>query len=87
MTVTDIRNLVMKKFRIGQKVTLQINDAERYGGDRITVNIMAFYPESVLTERNDIKESFRYFDFLKATIGIEEVVLEKKMDGHHKIAS
>jgi hypothetical protein len=84
MTIADLRRIVTKKFHIGQKVTLSIKDVEKYGGDKITVRILDFNPECVLTERKGIKESFRYWDFLKATLGItEEKTINERNAGRH----
>ncbi len=84
MKHAEIREIVKSKFHIGQKVTLKLNDAERYGGDKIVVKIIGFYPDNVLVERKGFKESFRYFEFLNGTIGIKEEILINEAEGWHK---
>lgn len=84
MKIADIRKYIKSKYRLGQQVTLKINDCERYGGDKITVTIVGFYPESILTERKGFKESFRYWDFLKMTTKIKDEKVKNEKTGHHK---
>ncbi|MDF2844761.1 MAG: hypothetical protein K0R00_3187 [Herbinix sp.] len=83
MTIEQIKHIVRSKFKIGQKVTLTLNVTEKNEGDKIKVKILRFYPNFVLTEKNGTKESFRYWDFLKATDGINPVVVVKPRAGHH----
>ncbi len=84
MKISDLRRSVKNKFAIGQKVTLQMNDPERYGGDEITVKILAFYPDFILAETKEYKICFRYHEFLSATVGIEEIFLKCEAIGWHR---
>jgi hypothetical protein len=72
MTVEDLRNLVKKKYRIGQKITFMINENDRHGGKKVTATIIDFYPSSVLLACNGFKESYRYWDFLHLTSNIKK---------------
>lgn len=87
MTIDGIRNMARRKYRIGQNVTLKLNDAERYGGDKVTVKIIDFLPEYVLTERKGCKECFRYLDFLKMSSEFKEESIGKGRGARHKSLS
>ncbi len=84
MKIADIRNFVNKNYKLGQIVKLKINDNDRHGKEKISVKILGFYSEHVLLEHNGYIESFRYWDFIRMTTGIEKQKTQHRKAGFHK---
>ena len=83
MTLEEIRRKVKSKYRLGQTVKLRINDNDHRGGKIISVIILKFDVNTILTERNGFKESYRYFDFLQKASKIKAEAVKKVKTGLH----
>lgn len=84
MTVADIRNDVRKKYSLGQVVAIRIKENEREEAVKHKCIILGFYNSNVLVERNGLKESYRYWDFMRMTSEIKKEKSDNVKAGHHK---
>lgn len=84
MTAADLRDQVMSKHKIGQVLTIWVQEAERTTVQR-RVKIIAFNPNSILVEsvKHKFKERFSYWDFQRIQIKPvpKPIVIPKKIMG------
>lgn len=84
----DMIKKVRSKYQVGQSVTMDLNITDRKK-EIVNVRIIAFYPNMVLTQRGEFKESFTYWEMLQLPIQPQkkEVVipenLKKQKRGNH----
>lgn len=64
----EIRQKVIKKYKVGQQLSICLKDNGREERLKTEITILRFNPSTVLTEHNGYKESFTYWDFLKMTV-------------------
>lgn len=65
MSRQELREMVMKQYQEGQKITLKIKGETRAGDRTVEVTIDHFYPAHVSVKHKSYYESYSYLDFIK----------------------
>ena len=76
-TTDDYKVKILKKYKIGQVVTLKYRDKEKRVKEKRKAEIIKFYPHHVLCVVDNCRESFTYVD-------LAELTRHKKGDKWHE---